>query len=203
MKDLENYKKETLTIDLVKANIYGFFGMIPIVMIYAIPFYTIWKEKLTVLNFINYFKEFSISNNPFLFSVSIIIIMILGIIMHELIHGITWSKYTEKGFKSIKFGILWKMLTPYCHCKEPLRVKEYILGAIMPAIVLGLIPAIYAILFGNILLLVFGIFFTTAAIGDFMIINLLRKENMNSLVLDHPTEAGCFIYRELKSGKKS
>jgi len=199
MKNLENYKKETLTIDLVKANIYGFMGMIPIVLIYAIPFYSIWKEKLTVLNFKNYFKESSISNNPFLFSVSIIIVMILGIIIHELIHGITWSKYTEKGFKSIKFGILWKMLTPYCHCKEPLKVKEYILGAIMPAIVLGLIPSIYAILFGNILLLVFGAFFTTAAIGDFMIINLLRKENMNSLVLDHPTEAGCFIYRELKS----
>jgi hypothetical protein len=199
MKDLENYKKETLTIDLVKANIYGFFGMIPIVMIYTIPFYLIWNEKLTVLNFKNHFKEFSITNNPLPFSVSIIIVMILGIIMHELIHGITWSKYAEKGFKSIKFGILWKMLTPYCHCKEPLKVKEYILGAIMPAIVLGLIPAIYAMIFGNILLLAFGIFFTTVAIGDFMIINLLRKENMNSLVLDHPTEAGCFIYRELKN----
>lgn len=199
MKDLENYKKETLTIDLVKAGIYGFFGMIPIVLIYAIPFYTIWKEKLTVLNFKNYLKESSISNNPILYAVSIIIVMILGIIMHELIHGITWSKYTEKGFKSIKFGILWKMLTPYCHCKEPLKVQEYILGAIMPSIILGLIPAIYAILFGNILILVFGIFFTTAAIGDFMIINLLRKENMNSLVLDHPTEAGCFIFRELKN----
>jgi hypothetical protein len=199
MKDLENYNKETLTIDLAKANVYGLFGMIPIILIYTIPFYLIWKEKLTVLNLKNYFKEFNSSGNPLAFSGSIIIVMILGIILHELIHGITWAKYASKGFKSIKFGILWKMLTPYCHCKEPLKVKEYILGAIMPAIVLGLIPALYAILSGNVLLLVFGIFFTTAAIGDFMIINLLRKENMNSLVLDHPSEAGCFIYRELKS----
>jgi hypothetical protein len=199
MKDLENYKKETLTINLVKANIYGILGMIPIVMIYTIPFCIIWKEKLTALNFKNYIKEFNLVNNSFPISASIIIIMILGIIMHELIHGITWSKYTEKGFKSIKFGILWKMLTPYCHCKEPLKVKEYILGAIMPAIILGLIPALYAIIFGNIFILIFSIFFTAVAIGDFMIINLLRKENMNSLVLDHPTEAGCFIYRKLKN----
>ena len=198
MKNLENYKKETLIIDLAKANIYGLLGMIPILTIYTIPFYLIWNEKLTIVYFKNYFKEFS-TNNPLPLSVLIIIAMILGIIMHELIHGITWSKYTEKGFKSIKFGILWKMLTPYCHCKEPLKVKEYILGAIMPAIVLGLIPAMYAIIFGNILFLVFGVFFTTVAIGDFMIINLLRKENMNSLVLDHPTEAGCFIYRKLKN----
>jgi hypothetical protein len=75
-------------------------------------------------------------------------------------------------------------------------VKHYIIGAITPAIILGLLPAIYAIFTGNIGFLVFGIFFTMAALGDFMIINLLIKENMNSFVLDHPSEAGCFIYRK-------
>jgi hypothetical protein len=198
MKDLENYKKEMLTINLVKANIYGILGMIPIVMIYTIPFFLIWKEKLTFLKFKNYVKD-NLVNDSFYISVSILIIMLLGIIIHELIHGITWSLYTKKGFKSIKFGILWKMLTPYCHCTEPLKVKEYVLGGIMPAIILGIIPALYAVVFGNIFILIFSIFFTAAAIGDFMIINLLRKENMNSLVLDHPTEAGCFIYRKLKN----
>jgi hypothetical protein len=199
MKDLENYKKETLTIDLVKANIFGIFVMIPIFLIYGIPFYIIWKDKFTVLNLKNNFEEFNIINNSLLLSVLIVIVVILGIILHELIHGITWSKFTKKGFKSMKFGILWKTLTPYCHCKEPLLVKEYVLGAIMPAIILGFIPAIFGILYGNVLLLVFGMFFTTVAIGDFMIINLLRNENMNSLVLDHPTEAGCFIFRKLKN----
>ena len=29
-------------------------------------------------------------------------------------------------------------------------------------------------------------------------INLLRKEKMDSLVQDHPSEAGCFIYRKIK-----
>ena len=88
------------------------------------------------------------------------------------------------------------MLTPYCHCKENLKVNQYILGAIMPAIILGVIPALLAILFGSIGLLAFGIFFTIAAMGDFLIIFLLRKENRNTLVLDHPTEPGCFIYRK-------
>ena len=89
------------------------------------------------------------------------------------------------------------MVTPYCHCKEPLIVKHYIIGAITPAIILGFLPAVYSILTGNIGFLFFGIFFTMAALGDFMIINLLRKENLNSFVLDHPSEAGCFIYRKL------
>jgi len=88
------------------------------------------------------------------------------------------------------------MFTPYCHCKEPLKVKHYIFGAIAPAIILGIIPSVLAILIGNLKLLIFGIFFTMAAGGDILMINLIRKENMNDLVLDHPSEVGCYIYRK-------
>jgi hypothetical protein len=34
-----------------------------------------------------------------------------------------------------------------------------------------------------------------AAFGDFMIIHASKKKK-NSLVLDHPSEVGCYIYRE-------
>ena len=119
-----------------------------------------------------------------------------GIIIHELIHGLVWSIYAKNGFRSIKFGVIWKMLTPYCHCKEPLLVKHYIIGAIMPAIILGFLPALYAMIVGDFGWLIFGIFFTMAAAGDFLIIDLLRKENRNDLVQDHPSEAGCYIYRK-------
>jgi len=90
------------------------------------------------------------------------------------------------------------MLTPYCHSKEPLKVRHYIFGAITPAIFLGIIPAVIAILTENIGLLIFGIIFTMAASGDFLVINLLRKENRDSLVQDHPSEVGFYIYRKIK-----
>jgi hypothetical protein len=125
--------------------------------------------------------------------------MLLGILIHELIHGITFSFFAKTGFKAINFGVLWKMLTPYCHCKEPLLVKHYIIGGIMPAFILGFLPFMYSLLFGNLVLLIFAIFFTVAAFGDFYIIYLLRNENKNSLVLDHPSEVGCFVYKEKKS----
>ncbi len=124
--------------------------------------------------------------------------MILGIVLHELIHGITWAKFAKKGFKSIKFGILWKMLTPYCYCEETLNVRQYIIGAITPAIIMGIIPAVIAIVIGNLGLLIFGMFFTMAAGGDFLIINLIRKESSSDLVQDHPSEAGCYIYRRIE-----
>lgn len=192
--EFENYRKEKLTIDLVWANVFGFLLMIPITLIFGLPYYFIWGKDLNI----EHLKSIINSITPGIISgigLTLFIISLLGIITHELIHGITWSRFTLNGFKSMKFGVLWKMLTPYCHCKEPLKVKHYIIGAIMPAIILGFIPAIVAVVIGNLGLLVFGIFFTIAACGDFLIINLIRKENMNSWVQDHPSEAGCFVYR--------
>ncbi|WP_111707407.1 DUF3267 domain-containing protein [Lutibacter citreus] len=196
MIKLDDYKKEKLTIDIVKANIYGILIMIPVFLIYGIPFYLLHFNDSTLLNFKELIKAAD-TNSMFLFPLYFFLIFLIGIILHELIHGITWSIFAKKGFKSIKFGVLWKMLTPYCHCKEPLLVKHYILGAIMPAIFLGIIPALYSLIFGNIAVLIFGALFTVAAVGDFLVINLIRKEDRNSLVQDHPSEAGCFIYRKV------
>jgi len=194
----EDYKKEKLTINLVWANIIGIFILFPIGLVFGLPYYLIWKNDFTLQNF-NHFMDQITPANLFGGFLVYFLVLIAGTILHELIHGITWSRYTDKGFKSIKFGILWKMLTPYCHCEEPLTVRQYMIGGIMPAIILGIIPALVSIAIGSPGLLVFGIFFTMAAGGDFMIINLLRKENRNNLVEDHPSEAGCFIYRKIEN----
>lgn len=194
MQELKNYNKEKLIINLVWANIFGVLILLPIVLLYGIPYYLLWHSKIDFNNLFGGLglKEISFSG-LYIFG-----ILLFGIIAHELIHGITWSLFTRNGFKSIKFGVLWKMLTPYCHCKEPLRVRQYIIGAVAPAIFLGFVPAVLAIFIGNFGLLVFGIVFTMAAAGDFLIINLLRNENKDDFVQDHPSEAGCYIYR--KSG---
>ena len=66
----------------------------------------------------------------------------------------------------------------------------------MPAVVLGLVPSFIAYLSGNIFWLLFGLFFTVAAAGDFIIVDTLRKENPNDLVQDHPTKIGYYIFRK-------
>ena len=192
MQELENYKKEKLTIDLKWANKFGILLLIPIGLIFGLPFYLIWKPQLDIKQYLD-----SAPQEAGLGFLLIFGILIIGIVLHELIHGITWAKFAKKGFKSIKFGVLWKMLTPYCHCKEALNVRQYIIGAITPAIIMGIIPAVIAIVIGNLGLLIFGMFFTMAAGGDFLIINLIRKESSSDLVQDHPSEAGCFIYRKI------
>ena len=188
----ENYTKEKKTFDITKANIYVMLMMIPLTIVYVLPYFLIWGDGLSKESMVSFLDQSFFPSNRIIAIAAVII----GIIIHELIHGITWAKYTEKGFKSIKFGVMWKMLTPYCHCKEPLKIKHYILGASMPGIILGIIPSIYAIATGNIALLAFGWFFTLSAGGDFIMIMLLKNENSNDFVQDHPTEMGCYIYRE-------
>ena len=195
MSEPENFQKVKLTIDLTKANVYGILGLFPILLLYGVPFYLIWGDRFKGEDSFRMFPETDSLMSGILVLLGFVAVVAGGIVVHELIHGLTWSLFTKRGFKSIRFGILKEMLTPYCHCEEPLKVRQYVLGAAMPAVILGFIPALVSLFTGNSSILLFGIFFTMAAIGDFMIIWLLRKESSNSFVLDHPSEAGCYVYR--------
>ncbi len=117
----------------------------------------------------------------------------LGILLHELIHGFTWMSAGRLSFRQIKFGFHWKSLTPYAHCLVPLTVRTYIIGTVMPALVLGFLPFLVALVTGNGWIALFGILFTFAAAGDFLIIWLLRSVRWNQMVKDHSTRVGCVI----------
>ena len=125
-----------------------------------------------------------------------VVAMAVGIVVHELIHGATWACFAPSRWKSISFGVIWKMLTPYCHCSEPLLVRHYRIGALMPLYVLGVLPALAGIAIGSLALALYGVLFVGAAAGDIMVAWRLRKEAPESKVQDHPTEAGYWVYEE-------
>ena len=177
--NFENYIKEKKTINLLKANKLAINIFLLSAIIFGTPFYLLWKPQIQITwqNSIQFFLIFTV-----------------GIALHELIHGLMFGLYAKNKFKSIKFGILMEYLTPYCHCKEPLKLKHYIIGALMPALLIGVIPAIISLFTGSLMLLILGVIFISAAAGDFLVVWILRKEDISSYVLDHPSEAGCFIY---------
>jgi hypothetical protein len=90
---------------------------------------------------------------------------------------------------------MWKTLTPYAHCNVPMRADAYVIGAATPGIVLGLAPLVAGMLFASGVLFAFGALFTLAAGGDALIIWLMRGVSADSMVLDHPTRAGCLIIK--------
>lgn len=121
-------------------------------------------------------------------------IFLVGIVVHELIHGVAWKLAANIPFSQITFGFQWKTITPYAHCTIPIPKRAYVIGTVMPAVVLGIIPFIISLVNGSGWLLIIGVLFTFAAVGDFLIIYLIRTVSWNALVEDHPTNAGCFVY---------
>lgn len=116
-----------------------------------------------------------------------------SIFIHELLHGVGWSIFAKGKWKSIHIGMMWEVLTPYCHCKEPLRPKEYLVGAVMPFAVLGVGVFIAALASGNGLLCALSVVNILSAGGDTTLICMLfpyLKKNNVSYMLDHPTECG-------------
>lgn len=195
-------KERKLTINLVWANVFSLilFALAAIAAIilwhmlggeFGMPDIGIDNPTETEINRHTYMLL--IKNGIF------VIALIAGIVVHELIHGITWAHFAESGWKSISFGVMWKMLTPYCHCSEPLKVRPYIWGSLMPLIILGFFPLLLGFCLMSGLMVAFGVVFVSAAAGDILVAGKLLKEDPASIVLDHPTEAGCIIYEDQPS----
>ena len=182
IKDIDE-KGRKVAIDIVKANIFAVAIMIMATIVLLGPFYLIWRECKPMMEMLGSGTQWGVA----------LVAMFIGIVVHELIHGITWACYAPSGWKSISFGVMWRLLTPYCHCDEPMRIPGYMMGAMMPCVILGVIPSIVAMFIGNLPLLAWGIFFIAAAAGDIWMTWLLTKENPKSMVLDHPSEAGFYI----------
>lgn len=192
MNNPENPQGRKVAIDIGKANVFAIVLMVVSAVVLFIPFSLLWGKPTA--DILGTTTEWMIAA----------VAAVVGIVVHELIHGATWACYAKSGWKSISFGVMWKMLTPYCHCSEPMHIPGYMMGAMMPCIVLGIIPSIVALCIGSLPLLVWGIFFISAAAGDIWMSWLLTKENPKSLVLDHPSEAGFYVFdEEIDSNERS
>ena len=123
-------------------------------------------------------------------------LLLAGIFMHELIHMIAWAMFAGKPLNTFKLGFLWTALTPYAHCKEPMGIRPYRIGSLAPGLLLGIIPWFASLFNGNVLLFFFGLAYTSAAGGDFLILWWLRNVKPKTLVEDHPSNAGCYVYEE-------
>ncbi|MFA5834265.1 MAG: DUF3267 domain-containing protein [Bacteroidota bacterium] len=123
-------------------------------------------------------------------------IFAVGIVFHELIHGLSWMIGGQLSIKQVKFGFQVKTLTPYAHCIVPIPKSGYVFGTLMPAIVLGFLPFLLSLVNGNGWIFIFGVLFTFTAVGDFLIVWLIRSVEWDRLVEDHPENAGCYVYDE-------
>jgi len=181
--EISNDGKETdLSIPLWKANIYSFPIFIFSLIVTVFPYSFLWgTEKV--------YSEFSSTSNFLL----LILIFFFGIILHEIIHAISWVMFAKIPFSKIKFGFNVRSLSPYAHCGETVTAKVYRIALLTPAIILGFIPISISYVSGSVWFFVTGLLFTVTACGDFFIFCLIRKVKNDQLVADHPERAGCKV----------
>jgi hypothetical protein len=105
--------------------------------------------------------------------------LIIGIIVHELIHGIFAAIFSPNGFKNIKFGFSFRSFIAYCSIKENMKVKHFKVIAIMPFIILGALPLFISFIYGYDILFDFGIILSLGSIGDLIMFIWLCNEKNN------------------------
>lgn len=128
--EAQGYLRRDLTINIKKASIFAILLLKPLFIIGYGAFY-----------FVNGSIGFG-GINIWFFLVGYIVL----VVVHELIQGLFWSLFTPHHFKDIEFGIMRPSYNPYCTCLVPLKKAQYLIGTVMPFILLGISPMIVGIL---------------------------------------------------------
>lgn len=179
------YRQKDFLIGVLQANTLSLLVMLPFLALAA------WAYA----PFIAAGGSFFLDGQFFLLFLAILVLLVV----HECIHGLTWSLFAPNHFASISFGVIWKALTPYCTCNAPLKRWQYVLGAAMPTLVLGIgLTAAAAVLHQNALFLLAEIMILGGG-GDFLILLHMfryRPASGEVLCLDHPYECGFVTFEK-------
>lgn len=144
---------------------------------------SIWNKSILIF-IINFYRR-----NALLF----ILCIFLSIIIHELIHYISFILIGKVTFKDVTMGFDKKHFCFYTDCFEYIRAIEYIWVLACPMIILGLIPYIVGLLSSNIYISSIGLFMTLGSSGDLMLIYLIRKLSFNTKIKTHDKYFGFSI----------
>ena len=184
----DGYKRTDLTVGVVLANILAIVVMLPFVIISVVVFGICvpsgeMNTDITLLTYV----------------VLLVGIIVLAVI-HEGIHGLTWGAFAKNHYKSIEFGVIWKMLTPYCACTEALKRWQYILGSAMPTVVLGIALTALAIVLKSALAELLAVVLILGGGGDLIIIIkslMYKSQGGDVLFYDHPYECGVVAFEKI------
>lgn len=170
------------TVSMIRANVLVLVSAGPVVALLALAFVARWGAPALARGVWTLLEP-----------VVLLLSVPTGVVMHELIHAVTWAVFARRPLRAIRFGFEWRSVAPYAHPRAPMPVSAYRAGAAMPAVVMGLVPAGIAIATGSSLLIALSLLFTLAAGGDLVVLWLLRGVEPGRLVEDHPTRVGCRV----------
>lgn len=127
------------------------------------------------------------------------VMIVVGIVVHELLHGVGFVVFGGARWSDLKLGVMWKFLTPYATCGAPLSVSAYRWTCALPGIMLGLVPVLLGIATRSLDVAAFGALFLGGAGGDALAIWRTRDLPSNTRVRDSATTLGCELVLEIEA----
>lgn len=192
---LKGYARKDLTISIAKANIVGPLLVLPFIIVFCVLFFLI--HGLEPLKAMQASKSIW---TPISLILAVLSMIPLAVV-HEFIHGITWSIKAENHMKDIEYGFIKELITPYCYCRSPLSKGMYILGSLMPMTILGAVVCVFGIIFASPILMLIGGFQLLGGAGDILITSMLicyKTKGKDTVLLDHPTDCGLVVFEKDK-----
>lgn len=116
---------------------------------------------------------------------------ILFIVVHELLHGAAFVLFNKNKWKELKFGLVLKSGMAYCISTVPVKVGPSRLSLMMPVYVVCLPMYIYAMVAGDIWLIIISVLFLSGSTGDFYYMWRLRRTSKDLYMHEvMPTKSG-------------
>nr|WP_270298076.1 DUF3267 domain-containing protein [Eggerthella sinensis] len=104
--EAQGYRYRPLVISVIAANVGAVALALPLDILLGIGFFLLHPEGSFAFDLLG--------------SLLVLVAFVALILVHELIHGLVWGICAKRHWKAVSFGVIWKYLTPYCTCDEPL-----------------------------------------------------------------------------------
>jgi hypothetical protein len=169
------------TISPVRANLVALALTPLVVAVFFVPFGLLWggASLQAVLDRLV---------SPFL------LVLVVSVGVHEVLHGVGCTLVGRVPWREVRFG--FKGLVVYAHCRVPMTALAYRVSVALPGLVLGVLPGLMGLIWGNGWLTVYGALMSIAALGDWIVLWLIRSVARETRVQDHPRAPGCIVYGE-------
>lgn len=125
-------------------------------------------------------------------------LLCVGVLAHESLHAAGFLFFGGAPRSSVRLGFQRRTLTPFASCLAPVAAGAYRKAALLPAVALGVLPAIAGVIAGSAVLALWGWVMLALAGGDVAAVWAIRRVPSASLVLDHPTRVGCQVVAETR-----
>lgn len=97
-----------------------------------------------------------------------ILLMLLSLGLHEGLHAVGYALFGRVPWSQIDFSVRWTHLVVYAQCNAPLSREALQKALLLPAVILGALPAAVGLTFGLGWLTFYGFLLLVLATGDFV-----------------------------------